>query len=417
MPTTEAIYQAAVSDVRKPGQTASHLAERILTNRLIYGRRTGQRGQSDKPSAVERLKELFSHLPGDPVAMADDHTSLNNPIGDDQIALIAAMKDKGLIERQEADRVIGLCQSGEMSSSWLASIVDENLAEGFARRLAAQGAISVDNLREIGLLEKGRSASFSTERAHALFDVVLNPDNGSKPGLHPMTYGQLKTLFELAADPQTSLELTGSAARLAKEQGVEGDLPHGLVMSLSEADCCLRANRMYPVVADPIEKSGFRIVEDKSELKTIAPWAMDDDLAVCEVSPSMIDHVRGVFLRSGIDMRAEEAGADAGPEHEGNWLVSVNREKLIEGIGRNGDFERLVEQCSTPEKALGPVDVKVQSSPDPSHDKTRVPTKAEREQDIKRDISKLKKQEEALGGKTRTKGTPSARPANPERGR
>lgn len=413
MPTTEAIYQAAVSDARKPGQTASHIAERIVTNRLLYGKRN----HDGKPTKSDRLKELFARLAGDSVTRAEPGV-VSCLAGDDQIALVAAMREKALIARDEASNIIELCQSGEMTSTWLATSVDDCLAEGFARRLASEGKIPEQALAKIGLTNTGRSGSFSAEAARSLFDQIPNPENSLRPGFHPITYGQLKTLFELAGDAGTELRLTGAVKRIAEEQGLDGDLPNGYFMSLSEADSCLRANRMYPIIADPMEKSGFRLVEDKAELLDIAPWALDDEnLAVCEVTPSMIDHVRGVFLRSGIDMRAEEVGPDAGEEHVGNWMVAVDREKLIAGIGSNSEFERIVEQCANPQGAFAPADVKVESSPDPEHDRQRIPTKAERDQVIAREISDVKKQKAAIDGSGKARTASRERTPGPERGR
>lgn len=392
MPTTEAIYQAAISDARKPGQIAQHLAERILTNRLLYGRRQ-ESGNGDGPGLAGRVRELIGNLAGDPVLACSSDARDWSPVRDDQLALLEAMAEKGLLGHDEVNEVRRLVALDRISAAEVVGRVDASLSEGFARRLAGAGTITPDQLEEMGLTQTGRGDGFSAERARAVFETVPNKSNGMRPGLFPLTYGQAKTLFELTGDPKIEFRSSGHVAALAAEQGRPGELPAGLFMSLDEADALLRENQMYPRRVTEVEKHGFRIVADTDEIAKLAPWAKDaTGMAVCEVSPSMIDQLRGVFLRSGIDMRAEQLGPDAGAGHEGNWTVSVERDRLISGIAASDDFQKTIEQACKTKGVIGRPDVKVSSTPAPEPQHPVAPSQSQRHKDISKDISLAKEQ-------------------------
>ena len=117
----------------------------------------------------------------------------------------------------------------------------------------------------------------------------------------------------------------------------------------------------------------------------------------------MIDQLRCTFLRSGIDMRAEQLGPDAGAGHEGNWTVSVERERLISGIASNEDFQKTIEQACATKGVIGRPDVKVSSSPAPEPQHPVAPSQSQRHKDISKDISLAKEQ---ASGRKRAGATP-----------
>lgn len=341
MPSTEGVYQASVNDMNKPAQRVNSMIDRWAMNRVMYRQRNPHK-QSLTSQIADTLKDVFSAV----FAKAKStETAADVPTGmlatERDFALVETMAAKGLMRQDEASALLNRRESGNVTIEQIAQAVDNSMAEGLARRLHAEGAISAEEMATAGLYPDHRATDFEARNVEGFISLATDGDAAA-------VYGQMRGISDLSS-----------------VEGSELEISEGWFFTFNQADATLKRHGLYPVAASDFDRHGFRMVDAAEDvLKHVNVGEITKDSLVCEISPSMITKVTDVFARNGIAYQAEEVSSLGGPEHDGNIILVANRQDVIEGFGDGTAISQVIEEVAAQKNRPSP-QMRVESSPVP----------------------------------------------------